>query len=122
MTVDKIGSKHIKKEKQQSEQFELEQRSEDAAFQIEGALFENERNRYEALHKRRIYKQLSDTCRKAFRQKYGQELSVKSMAKQNEVAVQSVKNTLSRCYKKLRELITNDPEIMAIIKSNYGTI
>lgn len=79
-----------------------------------------EENRYEARLKKRIYKQLSDKCRLYFRQKYGQLMSVKEMSSMNEVKEQSIKNTLSRCYQKVRDLVQKDPEIMAKIQSNYG--
>lgn len=81
-----------------------------------------EENRYDTKLKRKICRLLSPACRDAFRNKYGKDLSVKDIAKLKDIAVQSVKNTLSRCYKKLRELIEEDPEIMEAIKRNYGRL
>ena len=83
-------------------------------------LFALEEPRYEARLKRRIYKKLSANCRLYFRQKYGKLMTIKEMALSNVVREQSVKNTLSRCYQKVRELVKNDPEVMAKIQANYG--
>ena len=96
-------------------QFEKEHR-------VEADFFLKSRGRYQARLTRRIYRQLSDTCRRYFRQKHWQGKKVREMADENEVKTQSVKNTLSRCYKKLREIILNDPEAMEQIKLNYGKL
>lgn len=90
--------------------------------QVEADFFLKTQRRYQARLTRRIYRQLSDTCRQYFRQKYWQGKKISEMAAENEVKNQSVKNTLSRCYKKLREIIVNDPEAMEQIKLNYGKL
>lgn len=89
---------------------------------IEASFFLDNQRRYEARLTRRVYRKLSDTCRQYFRQKYWQGKKIREMADENEVKSQSVKNTLSRCYKKLREIIVNDPEAMEQIKLNYGKL
>jgi len=91
-------------------------------YRLEASFFLETQRRYEARLTRRIYRQLSDTCRKYFRQKHWQGKKISEMADVNEVKNQSVKNTLSRCYKKLREIILNDPEAMEQIKLNYGQL
>jgi RNA polymerase sigma factor (sigma-70 family) len=90
--------------------------------QVDADFFLNTQRRYEARLTRRIYRQLSDTCRRYFRQKHWQGKKINEMAAENEVKNQSVKNTLSRCYKKLREIILDDPEAMEQIKLNYGKL
>ena len=110
-----------KKEKAEEYHIEAEKHAEQD-YQMESDFFIQESQRYEARLTRRIYRQLSEGCRKAFRQKYGQALSVREIAAKNEVGVQSVKNALSRCYKKLKALITEDAEIMEIIKKRYGKL
>ena len=94
----------------------------DEDHQVESMFFFNNKKRYEKGLTRRIYKQLSGTCRNYLRQKYGKALSVKEMATENQIKAQSVKNTLSRCYQKLRGLIKNDQEVMKQIKLNYGKL
>jgi len=89
---------------------------------VESDFFLKNQRRYETRLTRRIYRQLSDTCRKYFRQKHWQGKRISEMADENEVKKQSVKNTLSRCYKKLREIILDDPEVMEQIKLNYGKL
>lgn len=111
------------KEKTQSEQYKAERaRDMDREIQAEADFFVQSQRRYEARLTRRVYRRLSDTCRKYFRQKYGQNLSVREMSVENKVKTQSVKNALSRCYDKLREIITQDPEVMEQIRQNYGKL
>lgn len=90
--------------------------------QVDADFFLKTQRRYEARLTRRIYRQLSDTCRQYFRQKHWKGKKISEIAAENEVKNQSVKNTLSRCYKKLREIILNDPEAMEQIKLNYGKL
>ena len=110
-----------KKEKERYEKYEKEMlREVDKEHEIDSLFSITSQKRYEKGLTRKIYKQLSDTCRNYLRQKYGKALSVKEIATENQIKEQSVKNTLSRCYQKLRELIKNDPEVMEQIKLNYG--
>lgn len=110
-----------KKERERYEKYEKEMlREVDKEHEIDSLFSITSQKRYEKGLTRKIYKQLSDTCRNYLRQKYGKALSVKEMATENQIKEQSVKNTLSRCYQKLRELIKNDPEVMEQIKLNYG--
>jgi len=112
-----------KKEKIKAASYKAEQMSTtESEKSAEVKLVAIEDNRYDTILKRKICRLLSPTCRDAFRNKYGKDLSVKDIANLKEIAVQSVKNTLSRCYKKLRELIEQDPEIMEAIKRNYGRL
>ena len=115
--------KKIQKEKEGFEKYEKEILTKvDGEHQMDSLFFFKSQKRYEKRLTRRIYKQLSDTCRKNLRQKYGKTMTVKNMAAENEVKEQSVKNTLSRCYQKLREFIKNDPEVIEQIKLNYGKL
>ncbi len=112
-----------KKEKGKAEQYNTELAKEmEREYEEEPEFLLLDDKRYEARLTRKVYRQLSEGCRRAFRQKYGQALSVKEMAERFGVEVQSVKNSLSRCYKKLRALIENDAEIMELIKSQYGKL
>lgn len=110
-----------KREKAKSEQYYQEQLNIVAS---DKTVDENQLNiedrRYTASITRKVFQQLSDVCKKALRQKYGQALSIKAIAEESGHKVQSVKNTLSRCYKKMRAIIQDDPSIMEEIKKNYG--
>jgi len=115
--------KKVQNEKEKFEKYETEMLiKSDEDHQVESMFFFNNQKRYEKGLTRRIYKQLSGTCRNYLRQKYGKALSVKEMATENQIKAQSVKNTLSRCYQKLRGLIKNDQEVMKQIKLNYGKL
>jgi len=114
---------NLKKEKEKSNQYLNSQKDPFPKEEsVEIQFLELEEVRYEAKLKRKIYRQLSSKCRDALRKKYIDESSVKEMAKIINIAVQSVKNRLSRCYEKIRELITQDLEIMNAIKKNYGRL
>lgn len=89
---------------------------------IETQIVDIEESRYDAKLKRKVWRLLSQKCRDTLRKKYGKNLSVKDIANLNNIAEQSVKNALSRCYHKLREIIQQDPEVMEAIKRNYGRI
>ncbi len=112
-----------KREQGKADQYQVEQmRTANAAYETEAEFLLNETKRYEASLTRKVYRQLSDTCRRVLRQKYGQALSVKEIAAQTGDKIQSIKNSLSRCYKKLRIIIQNDSELMEELKKNYGKL
>lgn len=113
----------LKKKKEHLEKYKKEILSKSESIDnIENLFLIDNQKRYEKKLTQRIYKQLSDTCRQYFRNKFGKAMTVKEIAIENKVKEQSVKNTLSRCYQKLRELIQNDPEVMEQIKRNYGKL
>ncbi len=113
----------VKKEKEKSDLYLTSLTNHTSEEQSpESQIVELEEDRYQAQLKRKIYRQLSKGCREAFREKYGKSFSIKEIAQLKNIAVQSVKNNLSRCYKKLRTLIEGDEEIMAVIKRNHGRL
>jgi DNA-directed RNA polymerase specialized sigma24 family protein len=122
----KVSLRHIakqRKERDKADKYAADVRNEsdnETYHDKEFELFSG--RRYAASLKRKIYQQLSSTCLQYFKQKYERTMSIKEMAGENDVKDQSVKNTLSRCYKKMRELILNDPEVMEQIRQNYGKL
>lgn len=64
----------------------------------------------------KLYRQLPAHCEKSLRWFYNEDRTVREIAAAEQMQEQSVKNRLSECRKKLRELIGQDPDAMKIIQ------
>lgn len=103
----------------ESNQNKISDNSEEAPL-LEAEVLRLIETRYDVHLKRRIAAQLSEKCLQYFRQRFWEDMSNKEIASAGNINEQSVKNTLSRCYAKMRELIKNDAEVISQIKLNYG--
>jgi RNA polymerase sigma factor (sigma-70 family) len=93
----------------------LEQLSSETADSPEQNYLDSEQERNLEQLFRRLYRQLPAYCEKNFRWFYSDDYSIADIAAAEQMQEQSIKNRLSECRKKLRQIIERDPEAAKII-------